>query len=116
MPDLEQAAEKNPKQIQEGGRFFTRFTRGQRTMHAVLFTSFLGLAATGLPMRFSESYWARKFASSLGGFGSIIFFHKLFAVVLTLTFLIHLKDLFTRVVMHREKGISDRKSTRLNSS
>ena len=31
-------------------------------MHAVLFTTFLGLAATGLPMRFSESIWARGLA------------------------------------------------------
>ncbi|MDR3750362.1 MAG: cytochrome b/b6 domain-containing protein [Terracidiphilus sp.] len=82
-----------------------RFTRAQRYLHAVLFTTFLGLAATGLPMRFSESYWARKFASGVGGFGAIIFFHKLCAVVLTLAFLIHVKDIFTRGVVNREKGI-----------
>ena len=101
MPDLE-------KTTQEGaapGRFFTRFTREQRYLHAVLFSTFLGLAATGLPMRFSQSLWARKFASVLGGFGTIIFFHKLFAVVLTIAFLIHLKEIITRGVIHREKGI-----------
>ncbi len=58
-------------------------------MHAVLFSTFLGLAGTGLPLRFSQSYWARKFASGVGGFGAILFFHKLCAVVLTLAFLIH---------------------------
>ena len=82
-----------------------RFTRAQRYLHAVLFTTFLGLAATGLPMRFSESFWARKFASGVGGFGAILFFHKLCAVVLTLAFLYHLKDIFTRALVHREKGI-----------
>jgi len=82
-----------------------RFTREQRYLHAVLFTTFLGLAATGLPMRFSESFWARKFASGVGGFGTIIFFHKFFAVVLTVAFLIHVKDVFTRALVHREKGI-----------
>ena len=56
-------------------------------------------------MRFSESIWARKFASLVGGFGAIIFFHKLFAVVLTLAFLIHVRDLFSRAFIHREKGI-----------
>ena len=40
-------------------KYYVRFTREQRYMHAALFTSFLGLAATGLPMRFSESFWAR---------------------------------------------------------
>ena len=54
-------------------QYFVRFTREQRYMHAVLFTTFLGLAATGLPMRFSESFWARRFATGVGGFGSILF-------------------------------------------
>ena len=67
--------------------------------------TFLGLAATGLPMRFSESAWARRFASAVGGFGAIIFFHKLCAVVLTIAFLIHVKEVFTRGLLHREKGI-----------
>jgi cytochrome b subunit of formate dehydrogenase len=82
-----------------------RFTRAQRTLHAVLFTTFLGLAGTGLPLRFSQSYWARRFASSVGGFGAILFFHKLCAVVLTLAFLYHVKDIFTRGLIHREKGV-----------
>ena len=103
MADLQQDTSKAPGHA--GERFFIRFTREQRYMHAVLFTTFLGLAATGLPMRFSESFWARKFASGVGGFGTIIFFHKFFAVVLTLAFLIHVKEVFTRGLVHREKGI-----------
>jgi cytochrome b subunit of formate dehydrogenase len=105
MPDLEQAANEDKQQEPGKERFFTRFTREQRTLHAVLFSTFLGLAATGLPLRFSQSFWARKFASGFGGFGAILFFHKLCAVVLTLAFLVHVKDLFTRSVVHREKGI-----------
>jgi cytochrome b subunit of formate dehydrogenase len=105
MTDLEQAADGSKQQGTAKGRFFMRFTRAQRYLHATLFTTFLGLAATGLPMRFSESAWARRIASGVGGFGAIIFFHKLCAVVLTLAFLIHVKDLFTRAFIHREKGI-----------
>jgi cytochrome b subunit of formate dehydrogenase len=86
-------------------RFFVRFTRAQRYMHAVLFSSFLGLAATGLPLRFSESFWARKFAASVGGFGAILFFHKFCALILTLAFLVHVKEIFQRGLFHREKGI-----------
>jgi cytochrome b subunit of formate dehydrogenase len=105
MPDLEQAADGRREPGSPAGRYFLRFTRAQRYLHAVLFTTFLGLAATGLPMRFSESAWARRFASGVGGFGAIIFFHKLFAVVLTLAFLTHVKDIFTRGLVNREKGI-----------
>ncbi len=102
MPELEQTAKAENGAT---GRYFVRFTREQRYMHAVLFTTFLGLAATGLPMRFSESFWARKFAAGVGGFGAILFFHKLCAIVLTIAFLIHVKEVFQRGIMHREKGI-----------
>ena len=86
-------------------RYFVRFTRAQRLMHAVLFSTFLGLAGTGLPLRFSESVWARRMASAVGGFGAILFFHKLCALVLTVAFLIHVKEIFTRGLVRGEKGI-----------
>ena len=105
MPELEQEVEESRPQSRAEGRYFMRFTRAQRYLHAALFTSFLGLAATGLPLRFSESIWARHFAGAVGGFGAILFFHKFCALVLTLAFLIHVKDIFVRGVMHREKGI-----------
>jgi Cytochrome b subunit of formate dehydrogenase len=103
MPDLEQAAQ--PTATPAKGRYFTRFTREQRYMHAVLFTTFLGLAATGLPLRFSDSIWARGLAKAVGGFGAILFFHKFCAVILTIAFALHVKDIFQRGVMHRQKGI-----------
>jgi cytochrome b subunit of formate dehydrogenase len=86
-------------------KYYLRFTLPQRYLHAVLFTSFLGLAATGLPMRFSDNAGARFFARAVGGFGAILFFHKFCAIVLTLAFLYHLKDIFTRAVVHKEKGM-----------
>jgi hypothetical protein len=71
MPELEEAAVQAPETSDKAtgektGRYFVRFTRAQRTMHAVLFTTFLGLAATGLPLRFSGSIWARRLASEVG--------------------------------------------------
>ena len=105
MPDLEQAEVTTTKQAPSKGRYFVRFTREQRYMHAVLFTTFLGLAATGLPLRFSESIWARSMAKAVGGFGAILFFHKLCALVLTVAFLLHVKEVFQRGILHRQKGI-----------
>jgi cytochrome b subunit of formate dehydrogenase len=106
MPELEHApvlteVEATPKT----GRWFNRFTREQRYLHAVLFSTFLGLAGTGLPLRFSESIWARGLAGAVGGFGAILFFHKFCALVLTIAFLIHVKEIFTRGLLRREKGI-----------
>src|ERR1700758_466110 len=105
MPDLEQAAVTSTKQANTAGRWFMRFTRAQRYLHAVLFSTFLGLAGTGLPLRFSESIWARGLAGAVGGFGAILFFHKFCALVLTIAFLIHVKEIFTRGLFRREKGI-----------
>ena len=107
MPELLQAPEETQAQAKEqtGTRYIKRFTRAQRYLHAVLFTTFLGLAATGLPLRFSDSIWARGLASFVGGFGAILFVHKFCAIVLTGAFLIHVKDIFTRAFFHREKGI-----------
>jgi cytochrome b subunit of formate dehydrogenase len=105
MPDQEPVVVASGEKRQTGERYFMRFTRAQRYLHAALFTSFLGLAGTGLPLRFSESIWARGLAKGVGGFGAILFFHKFCAIVLTVAFLIHVKDLFTRAVVHHEKGI-----------
>jgi cytochrome b subunit of formate dehydrogenase len=105
VADLQVATETIAKEGQPGGRYFRRFTLAQRSLHAVLFTTFLGLAATGLPLRFSSSIWARGLAKTVGGFGAILFFHKFCALALTVAFLIHVKDIFTRSLARREKGI-----------
>lgn len=105
MPEVEIAAQPAEQQTAAPGRYYVRFTRAQRYLHAVLFTTFLGLAATGMCLRFSESFWAREVARGVGGFGAILFFHKLCALGLTVAFLIHVKDLFVRAFMDHEKGI-----------
>src|SRR6201998_1874884 len=105
MPELELAPVETEVPKAASGRFFNRFTREQRYLHAVLFSTFLGLAGTGLPLRFSESIWARGLAGAVGGFGAILFFHKFCALVLSVAFLIHVKEIFTRGLFRREKGI-----------
>ncbi|HVB34829.1 MAG TPA: cytochrome b/b6 domain-containing protein [Patescibacteria group bacterium] len=86
-------------------RYHLRFTLAQRYLHAVIFSTFIGLALTGLPLRFSHAVWAQDYARVVGGFASILFFHKFCAVILTLAFLAHLGDIFRRVVIKKEKGL-----------
>jgi cytochrome b subunit of formate dehydrogenase len=113
MPDpIETAAAPVPETpaetvpaVADKTRYFLRFTLGQRYLHGVLFTSFLVLAATGLMMRFSGSIWAIRFAKLVDGFGTILFFHKFCALVLTLAFIVHVREIVARGVFHREKGI-----------
>lgn len=84
------------------GRYYKRFSLTQRLLHWVLAGSFLGLAFTGLEVRFGGMPWVQRVAGAVGGFGVILFFHKLCAVLLTLTFLYHVCEIVYRVAVKRE--------------
>jgi cytochrome b subunit of formate dehydrogenase len=86
-------------------RYYSRFTLSQRYLHATIFTTFLGLALTGMTLRFSHSAWAHRFALAVGGFSAILFWHKFCAVILTLAFLIHLGDIGYRGIFKGQHGI-----------
>ena len=90
---------------EESARYYYRFKPGQRLLHGILFSTFLGLALTGLTIRFSYAGWASGFAHTVGGFGAILFFHKAFAVLLTAAFLIHVGQVWRRAFIKREAGI-----------
>ncbi len=88
-----------------GVRYYSRFSVEQRFLHGFLLTTFLGLAMTGLPLRFSSAPWAMNMARAVGGFGTILFFHLFSAVVLTIAFLIHVANLVYRIVARKEYGL-----------
>jgi cytochrome b subunit of formate dehydrogenase len=79
------------------GRYVQRFGRMDRIQHAVLFVSFLTLAATGLPLLFSEAVWARPLALLFGGFSVAGIVHRVFAVVLIGVFAVHVGRIATRI-------------------
>ncbi|HME08115.1 MAG TPA: cytochrome b/b6 domain-containing protein [Bryobacteraceae bacterium] len=86
-------------------RYYSRFTLAQRYLHAVVMVTFLGLAATGLTLRFSESPWSIGFAKAIGGYSAILFFHKLSALGLTVVFVMHVANVLYRVAAKREYGL-----------
>lgn len=100
----EHAAEASPASTPET-RYYRRFTLGERYLHGLVIFTFLGLAFTGLPLRFSSTAWALKLAHTIGGFGTILFFHKLCAVLLTIGFLAHVANIAYRVVVNKEYGL-----------
>lgn len=59
---------------------YTRFTRFHRIAHSIMVVSFLGLALTGLPLKFSNYQWAQWLAAALGGFSSTGFWHRFFSI------------------------------------
>ena len=88
-----------------GERYYHRFTLGERYLHGILALTFLGLALTGITLRFSNASWAFGFARIVGGFGAIRFFHLFCAVVMTIAFLTHVAYIVYRLVVKREIGL-----------
>ncbi len=95
-----------PKRITSGEPVYVRFTPTERLFHLVLVVTFLGLALTGLPLRYSDQPWAQKLARSLGGFGSTSTWHHICGVTMILAFLVHLAWLLGRGVQKRRSGAS----------
>jgi len=100
------AAGGQPENQDQGERYYARFTLAQRYLHGFLAVTFLGLAMTGLTLRFSSAGWAVGLAHSAGGFGTVLFFHLFCAVVLTGAFLVHVANVVYRIVFKREYGLA----------
>lgn len=87
----------------DGFRQYRRFNARHIILHALVMVSFLGLALTGLPLKFSDQQWASPLMLLLGGAANAAFVHRicalitfvyfLSAVVMCLHFLFFRKDL-----------------------
>jgi len=71
---------------------FKRFSRRQRQMHILVIISFLGLALTGMTLKFSYLGWAKFLSRLLGGYESAGFIHRVCAVITFFYFAWHVVD------------------------
>ena len=85
-------------------RYVRRFGASARLQHLCLLVSFLGLAATGLPLLFSDAAWARPMALLFGGFAVTGVVHRFLAAVLIGVFAVHVGDLLRRLA-RGERGL-----------
>ena len=73
--------------------YVRRFQTFQRNLHLMVISSFLGLALTGMILKFSYAAWAKLLAHLLGGFEAAGLIHR-FCAVLTFTYFgLHLYDM-----------------------
>jgi cytochrome b subunit of formate dehydrogenase len=86
-------------------RHIQRFTPYQRVMHLVMFTCFLGLALTGLPLLFSGSPWSASVMRGLGGFQAVGLLHRVFATGMLVVFTVHVAELAWRLFFRKERGM-----------
>ncbi|MCP5353387.1 MAG: cytochrome c3 family protein [Chromatiales bacterium] len=82
-----------------------RFSLWHRSMHIVLVISFLTLALSGLPVKFSDSDSAQWIARHLLGFEAAAMAHRIAGVTLIVLFFVHLGEIAFRALVRREWGI-----------
>jgi cytochrome b subunit of formate dehydrogenase len=78
-----------------------RFSRYERQLHVLVIISFLGLALTGMTLKFSYLGWAQALSHLLGGFEAAAFIHRLCAVITFFYFGAHLVDLVRKKIRAR---------------
>jgi cytochrome b subunit of formate dehydrogenase len=100
--------EGRPQTFVPGNVAYVRFAPQHRVAHALMMISFLGLAATGLPLKYSHTDWAQWLAPFLGGFGSTSLWHRIFGVVSVLCLVFYMVRLIHRLFFSRSAGQSRR--------
>ena len=84
--------------------YVRRFDAFERVLHGFLMVSFLGLAATGLPLIFSDEPWARALTRVFGSFEVAGWLHRVCALLLIAVFGVHLGRIGRRL-LRREVSV-----------
>jgi len=85
--------EEPPRESHAGSWQVVRFTPLQRTLHLIMLLSFLGLAITGMTVKFAYTDWAQVLIGAMGGVESAAYLHRICAVLTFGYFFTHLISL-----------------------
>lgn len=80
------------------GDSILRFDIHQRVQHILMFSSFLILAVTGLPLKFSDSAVSQWWIAVWGGVDNTRMIHRVAGLVMAADFLYHVSYVFVSVV------------------
>ncbi|MDD2585804.1 MAG: cytochrome b/b6 domain-containing protein [Syntrophomonadaceae bacterium] len=72
------------------GKIYQRWNIHHRWQHILLFTSFILLTFTGLPIKYAYKSWAVHVTSIFGGFETMFIIHKIAAIVMIIAAVYHL--------------------------
>ena len=93
-----------PHGLRPGETAYVRFVSFHRIGHTIMMTSFLGLALTGLPLKYHSAPWAKFLARGMGGFESTSFWHRFFGVILLISMLVYMARMVRLLVEGRKQG------------
>jgi cytochrome b subunit of formate dehydrogenase len=82
-----------------------RFDTATRRLHVVIMVTFLLLAATGMPILFSDAPWGRALAMLFGGFAGAGLVHRAAGAVLLGAVVWHVGNVGWRAFVRGERGI-----------
>lgn len=95
-----------PRSLVPGTVAYVRFGPFHRVAHTVMVLSFLGLAMTGLPLKYSHQGWAQVLAQAFGGFESTGYAHRIFAAMNIGCLVVYVVRMLGRVLAAPPKGRS----------
>lgn len=87
------------------GPHVKRFRRGQVWVHVTIVTSFLLLAATGLPLKFAEAPWAPALMSVFGDPQVAGWLHRFAGVVTFGYFFLHVAMVLHAMLVKKQRGM-----------
>jgi cytochrome b subunit of formate dehydrogenase len=82
-------------------RYYVRFDRIDRTMHAFLMITFIGCALTGVPLIVADHDWAHGLANLFGGIRAAGVVHRVCATVMIVVFALHVLRVFLTALRRR---------------
>lgn len=82
-----------------------RFGKVERLMHLGIILSFLTLAGTGLPLKYSHTEFANWIANNIVGFRAAAIFHRLAASLFFIIFALHLGIVLYKKFGEKKKGV-----------
>ncbi len=72
--------------VSDGYKQYRRFSNRDIILHLLVMVSFLGLALTGAPLKFSDQEWARMLISLMGGTAMAGLIHRICAIIMFIGF------------------------------
>jgi cytochrome b subunit of formate dehydrogenase/nitrate/TMAO reductase-like tetraheme cytochrome c subunit len=105
MPRSFQAMKKHKKLRAKfkGHLEYRRFKRFHSIQHVLVVVSFLGLAATGMTLKFSYLGWAQWLSGVMGGFESAGYIHRMCAIITFFYFGSHIFDIIRTKIKEKRR-------------
>jgi len=87
------------------GKHILRFSSKHRMTHMIMVITFIGLVATGVPMKYYYADWSHTLQALFGGLEVSRYLHRVFAILTLGYFTMHIASLLRRFLAKREPGM-----------